>query len=112
MVDWQAFPSGSSTGINAAARALVDPFESIGTPADPPATDVDDDNSAFSLMKGILAGLGLPAGAGSGTVHIRPSVYTDPLAALGDPGDAAATVPSARNTAISLLKGIFAELSL
>jgi hypothetical protein len=107
MPAWQAYPSAISTGVNAADRTLVDPGETIGLPSDRPATDVDEENSAFALLKGIARGLGVPAGSGDAVVNNNRKVFGDPLATLGEMSDAAAT-DTDRGSAISLLKGIVA----
>jgi hypothetical protein len=111
--DWQAFPSGYSTGIDSIGRTYVDETESIGTPADPPATDVAEPNSAFSLLKGICAELDVPAGSGVGVVNTSSRVFADPVATLGEMDDPAATGSAAqRFSAISLLKGILAQAGI
>lgn len=106
------FPAGSTTGVSVLDRTHVQPMESIGTPGDAPATDVADENSAFALVKGILVGLGIPAGSGAGVVNPNPHIYPDPLVTLGREDDPVATDPAGVNSAISLLKGCCAAMGL
>jgi hypothetical protein len=108
MLAWQAYPSAISNGVNAADRTLVDPGETIGLPSDRPATDVDVENSMFALLKGIAAGLGVPAGSGDAAVNTNTKTFVDPITTLGETNDAAATGTD-RQSAISLLKGITAR---
>jgi hypothetical protein len=113
MHDWQAFPSASSTGVNSVPDTYIDPPESIGTPGDPVASEQNSTNAAFSLMKGMCAGLGVPAGSGAGDVNDNSKVYADPLVTLGGMDDAPAIGSAAqRFTAISLLKGILAQAGI
>lgn len=110
---WQAFPSSISTGINAVDRTFVNAPESIGAPGDAAATSASAENSAFSLLKGICAGLDVPAGTGDGAVNTSARVFADPVATLGEMDDPAATGSAAqRFTAISLLKGILAQAGI
>jgi hypothetical protein len=97
---------------NDESRTFVNFDETVGTPGDAPATDVGAENSAFSLVKGILAALGLPAGTGDSATNTARDVKFDPLATLGSMSDAAATDPDEPNSAIALLKGICVELGL
>ena len=106
------FPAGSRTGVSVLVRTLVQPWESIGTPADAVATDVADDNSALSLAKGIAVALFVPAGAGEGIVNPNPHINPDLLTTLGREGDPVAVDPDGVNSAISLLKGCCAILGL
>jgi hypothetical protein len=108
----EQFETGYTTGKNAPARPLVQPDESIGVPHEAPATDVADENSAFALLKGMAAALGVPEGSGFADVNDASRVNPDPLATLGSIDDAAATDAAEPNSAISLLKGICAELGL
>lgn len=103
-----SYPAGSRTGVGGTDRTLVQPYESIGEPDDAAATSLLDENSAFSLVKGILAVIGLPAGSGEGVVNITPHVNANLLDTLGDEHDAPAIDAAAANSAISLLKGILA----
>ncbi len=98
--------TNSVTG--AVARGYVEPPESIGSPADAPATAVTDRVSLFALAKGILAALGVSAGDGTAVLAPHPQAYFDPLASLGKPDDAAAG-DSQPHSAIALLKGILAR---
>lgn len=113
MVLPQNIASSWSTGINSTDRTYVDPSESIGDPADAEATDVADENSAFALVKGICAGMGIPAGSGDALVNDDPHVYVDPLETLGDMTDGP-TVGSGSEpwSAISLMKGILVTTGL
>jgi hypothetical protein len=132
----ETFPSGWTSGKNAPARTHVEPPESIGSPYDAPAASVSAENSAFALLKGIAAALGVPTGSGAGdTVGNSRTVYHDPLATLGSMTDAPASLAGAveydpwegwegwegwgatdasesvdRASAISVLKGIAGEL--
>jgi hypothetical protein len=108
----ETFESGFSTRVNRYDRPFVEPPESLGSPHDAPATDIDASNSAFALLKGIAAALGVPAGSGDGAVNPTPDIRIDPVRTLGDRTDAAATVPGDRNSAIALLKGMCVELGL
>ena len=105
MKPWVAYPSSTNNGVRGPTRSLVDPVESIGTPFDSPATSQHDQNSAFSLLKGICSHLGVPVGSGQGEVNTSANIYADPLATLGDMNDAPATDTGA-HSAISLMKGI------
>lgn len=104
MPAWRAYPSAISNGVNSDDRTYVDPVETIGTPLDAAATDVNVENSAFALLKGIAAGFGVPAGTGDAVVNTSRKVLNDPLVTLGSRGDGPAT-DTGRNSAISLLKG-------
>jgi len=109
---WQAFPSGiPSNGVNSVERTLVDPPESIGTPHDATATSISDENSVFSLLKGMVANLSVAVGTGSGDTNNNSKIYGDPLETLGARSDAPAT-DTGRWSAISLLKGICAQAGL
>lgn len=108
---WQAFPSAFSNGINALDRTWVDGPESLGGPGDAAATSVSAENSAFSLLKGIAAGMGVPVGSGDADVNDNAKIYADPLAMLGEMDDAPAT-DIGSNTAIALMKGILANSGL
>lgn len=112
--DWQAFPSGiPSSGINSVDRTWVDQPESIGTPGDAAATAQNSTNSAFSLLKGMCAELGIAAGSGLGDVNDNAKVYGDPLVTLGEMSDAPAIGSAAQSfSAISLLKGILAQAGI
>lgn len=111
MATWTAYPSGWSNGVNSIPDTYIEPPESIGTPADATATDVTAENSAFSLVKGMLSGLGISAGSGTGDTNDNAKVYADPLAMLGEMDDAAAT-DTGSHSAISYLKGILAQAGL
>lgn len=108
---WHAYPSGRTTEINSIPDTFIDPPESIGTTADAVATSNNSTNSAFSLLKGICAGLGVPAGTGDGAVNTNPKLFHDPLVTLGEMDDAPAT-DTGRWSAISLMKGVLVELGL
>lgn len=108
----ETFPGGSATGVYSDDRPVVDLWETIGEPDDPAATDVDDENSAFSLLKGILVALGTPAGSGTGVVNTSRKIQSTPEQMLGIETDAETVTAASRNTAISLLKGIAARLGL
>lgn len=104
--------SGVSDNTTSESRKFVDYVETIGKPSDPVATSVSDPNSAFSLMKGILAELGVAAGSGAGDVNNNANIYPDLIRTLGEPDDAAAVSVSVRRSAISVLKGICSRLGL
>src|SRR4051812_41323225 len=113
MTDIQDIASGVSDNVATERRKLVDPIESIGIPTDGPATDIEDENSAFSLLKGMLSGLAIPAGSGAGDVNNNSNIYPDPFAALGEMSDAALTgSANQRASAIALLKGTLAGLGI
>lgn len=103
----QDIPSNFSTGINDPNGTLVDPERSIGSPFDDAAVAQADDNSAFTLLKGIAAGLNVPAGSGAGDINDAAKLHADPLLTLGDMTDAPA-VSTEEGSAISYLKGILA----
>jgi len=104
------FPSGWSTGKNSTDRTLVEPAESIGTPADAPATENNDTNSAFALLKGMLANLGLRADSDEPEEARRYNVVS--IASLGSPNDPPATNATGNWSAISLLKGILSAAGI
>lgn len=106
------YPSGVSNHVDSNRRTFVDVVESIGSPSDDATSDVTEPNSAFSLAKGILSGLGV--GAGAGTANSGNVLRGAPVSlerALGNPNDAPATDDSAWS-AISLLKGILAQAGI
>lgn len=101
--------SGVSNHVDVERRKLVDYVESVGRPSDPVATSIDDENSAFSLLKGIFATLGGPVGPGTGDVNNNANIYPDLRLTLGQPTDTAATSASDKGSAIAFLKAIGAE---
>jgi len=105
------FPSGWSTGVNGTDRTWVEPPESLGTPADAPATEQNETNSAFALAKGILANLGL-RDSDDEPVNTIHKVNPDLLASLGSPNDPPATNATGNWSAISLLKGILSHAGI
>ena len=107
---WIAHPSRITNDINSVERTYVDEQESIGSPADAPATDVSAENSFFSLLKGIATNLGLAPGSG-GDVNDNGKIYADPLVTLGQMSDPRAT-DTGSWSAISLLKGIAHNMGL
>jgi hypothetical protein len=106
MPAWTAYPSGFTSGINSLPNTFIDPVETIGSTADARATNINAENSAISLMKGILDGVGLPAGSGAGMTNTSAGVFPDLEVTLGLMSDAATTDPSEPTSAISMLKGI------
>ncbi len=106
------FPSGFSTGITSTDRPLVEPPESIGKPSDAAATSLSAENSIFSLLKGCLHELGVPAGSGGGDTNDSARIYVDPLETLGSERDAAAASLSGSASAIALTKRILALAGL
>lgn len=110
---WQAFPSAVTNSVNSYDRTVVEPPESIGKPTDAAATDVADENSMFSLGKGMLDGLGVAAGSGDGAVNTDPHVFVDPIDSLGAMDDAPADDDGSGDwTAIALLKGVLAQAGI
>lgn len=101
----RVFAGAWSTGVRSTSRTLVEPGESVGKPTDAPATVQNSTNTAFSLVKGMLAGLGVAAGSPSAFVGLPSYVDQNAERALGDPSDAPAASADGAS-AISLLKGI------
>lgn len=106
MADIQDLSSGYSTTDYTANDQFIDTFGAIGDRSDIRATAIADRNSIPALLKGIAAGLGVSAGTGVGVVDLTPNLISDPVAAMGSPGDSASTDMSASISAISIAKGI------
>lgn len=69
MIEWQAYPSRVTTGVNSLPNTYVDGVESVGSPRDAAATEINSTNSMFAVLKGICACLDVPAGSGSGLTN-------------------------------------------
>lgn len=107
---WQAYPSGFTTEINSIPDTFIHPPESLGTPADAPATDPTAENSIFSMLKTCVAVLGnIPAGSGDATVNAAPKVFGDPRRTLGEMDDAAVIDATAIASVIALTKGVLTK---
>ena len=105
MIAWRAYPSRVTTEVNSLPDTVIDGYESIGSPRDAAATASNSTNSVFALLKGCCAGLGIPAGDGSGITNTAPKILHEPELALGEMGDARAT-DTGTHSAIAFLKGI------
>ena len=112
MASSSSFLSGWSSGIGGTDRTLVEPPESIGKPTDTKATAVNTTNSAFAMLKGMADALDVPVGSGSGDVKNHAHLNADPLITLGKKSDPIATNNTGTWSAISLLKGIAAQLGV
>lgn len=105
MIAWRAYPSRVTTEVNSLPDTFIDGYETVGSPRDAAATVQNSTNSMFALLKGCCAGLGVPAGSGTGITETTPKIIHEPELALGEMSDARAT-DTGTHSAISFLKGI------
>jgi len=106
MTDIQDISSGVSNNENTAYDQFNDTFGAIGDRGDAGAVSISARNSIPALLKGTLAGFGMAAGTGIGVTETSPNLISDPIAAMGSPGDAAVTDMSGSVSLISIAKGI------
>lgn len=113
MPEWRAYPSRITTGINRLPDTFIEGRESLGSPSDARATGPNNStHSMFALLKGIAAGLHVPAGSGDGNTNVSAKIFPDPTQTLGEPADAPAVSASDPQSAISLMKGILVSAGL